>query len=399
VTGIGGIVDVAIGMSFVYLLLSLVCSGLNELWAWVFRLRAATLRDGIVSLLADPELEVLGDRIYAHPLIRSLTQQGGMGKLFNRAPLPSYIPSKTFVLALLDTLGDPGFGANPGRVLAAVTASLDKVPGDAKGASDLEALKNELTGKATLSADEGRKIADRIRAIANKLPDGESKKILLGLWQRADSIQGVRALLETMPDTGLRRQLELFLDEGSNDVAAYRQQLETWFDQGMERLSGVYKRRAQIISVVFGISIAFAVGVDSWGVANALMRDGALRQATLAAATEAVKNPPPSPAPGDTAATEASAPDAAEAIQQIATTLDTIDQLKLPVGWDYLCKGAKTAKAGPSLLERWYWPWRILGMVFTGLAVALGAPFWFDVLSKLINLRSTGPAPSKAPAK
>jgi len=34
----------------------------------------------------------------------------------------------------------------------------------------------------------------------------------------------------------------------------------------------------------------------------------------------------------------------------------------------------------------------------TGAAAAQGAPFWFDILKKLINVRSTGPKPEEKAA-
>jgi hypothetical protein len=39
------------------------------------------------------------------------------------------------------------------------------------------------------------------------------------------------------------------------------------------------------------------------------------------------------------------------------------------------------------------WLLKIIGLTITTLAVSLGAPFWFDVLKNLANMRSTGPAP------
>jgi hypothetical protein len=36
---------------------------------------------------------------------------------------------------------------------------------------------------------------------------------------------------------------------------------------------------------------------------------------------------------------------------------------------------------------------KILGLLVTVLAISLGAPFWFDLLNRLVNLRSTGKPP------
>jgi hypothetical protein len=44
-------------------------------------------------------------------------------------------------------------------------------------------------------------------------------------------------------------------------------------------------------------------------------------------------------------------------------------------------------------LWSWQFPLKVLGILLTSAAVALGAPFWFDALSKLGSLRSSGPPP------
>jgi hypothetical protein len=39
------------------------------------------------------------------------------------------------------------------------------------------------------------------------------------------------------------------------------------------------------------------------------------------------------------------------------------------------------------------WVIKVLGWIVTALAVSLGAPFWFDLLKKLVNIRSSGNQP------
>lgn len=85
------ILDVAIGLIFVYLVLSLAVTAANEFFAAAFKRRAVTLRLGVLNLLNDD----LTKRVYEHPLIRSL---------YRPKSLPSYIPSRSFAIALLDSL-------------------------------------------------------------------------------------------------------------------------------------------------------------------------------------------------------------------------------------------------------------------------------------------------------
>jgi len=54
--------------------------------------------------------------------------------------------------------------------------------------------------------------------------------------------------------------------------------------------------------------------------------------------------------------------------------------LGLPIGW--------TKENRPD--NAWGWGGKVFGLVVTGFALMLGAPFWFDTLSKLARLRATG---------
>jgi hypothetical protein len=85
------ILDLAIGLSFIYLLLALSCTTLNEMIASLLKLRPRNLEKGIARMLGDPALKTA---IYRHPLIKSLANAAGNS--------PSYIPPSKFALALLD---------------------------------------------------------------------------------------------------------------------------------------------------------------------------------------------------------------------------------------------------------------------------------------------------------
>src|SRR5215471_3393478 len=105
------IVDVAMGMVFVYLLLSLMCSAANELIELWLKNRATDLERGLRELLQDPDGSGLVQKVYNHPLISGLFEGDyqkvtlGMGKrMMGRVKLPSYIPSRTFALALMDII-------------------------------------------------------------------------------------------------------------------------------------------------------------------------------------------------------------------------------------------------------------------------------------------------------
>src|SRR5579862_6138311 len=112
------IVDVAIGLTFIFLLLSLMVTAANELIASSLKRRPATLWRGVVRLLGGEDTAA---NVYAHPLIAALTDEAWFK---NIAAKPSYISSRTFVTALLDTL------AQSGGIRAALDQRLVKDPHD-----------------------------------------------------------------------------------------------------------------------------------------------------------------------------------------------------------------------------------------------------------------------------
>ena len=91
----GPIIDVAIGLIFIYTLLSLICSSIQELVAGLFGLRSKNLEKGIENLLGECEAKEL----YLHPLVRNLSKEG---------KLPSYVRSATVAAALIDTVRSAG---------------------------------------------------------------------------------------------------------------------------------------------------------------------------------------------------------------------------------------------------------------------------------------------------
>jgi len=112
---ISAVIEVVIGLSFLYAVLSVIASCVNELVSSAFALRAKTLEKGVANLLANPEEAAA---IYEHHVIRSL---------FRSNRRPSYIPSETFALALLDTKVKPAVGVVTDQV-AAITSTIHDLP-------------------------------------------------------------------------------------------------------------------------------------------------------------------------------------------------------------------------------------------------------------------------------
>ncbi len=104
------IIEIVIGLAFIYLLLSLICTSLTELISRAFAMRSENLKKGIENLLAGTEEDAdkLGrkifDAFYLHPLIKRLSKRDSVVPIRRSKSLPSYIPSNIFARTLLDII-------------------------------------------------------------------------------------------------------------------------------------------------------------------------------------------------------------------------------------------------------------------------------------------------------
>jgi hypothetical protein len=118
------VLEVGIGLAFVYLFLSLLCSTINEqVIARFFNLRANTLQDGIKNMLADPQGDKLVNDLYDNPLIKGLSQNAASGK----PRKPSYIPADIFAVALMSTAVVQAYKKDPNTASIPIPKALELV--------------------------------------------------------------------------------------------------------------------------------------------------------------------------------------------------------------------------------------------------------------------------------
>jgi hypothetical protein len=187
--------------------------------------------------------------------------------------------------------------------------------------------------------------------------------------------KGAAALLTTSPL--LRQRLEVLIrqatvevTEAQSSVLALQHQVEQWFDDTMEHVTGWYKRNRQWAAFAIGLVIALLLNIDTLDIGITLWNQPALREALTAAAQEI----------GASGLPNAGATDPGTTVSQIEATLAS---LKIPIGW-------REAPKGMDILVK------AAGILFTALMAMQGAPFWFDLLDKVIPIRAAGAPPRKA---
>lgn len=410
------VLEVAIGMIFVYLLLSLLCSAVNEYIELKLQHRSKSLWRGI-QLLLNGEIEAgkdkpeinaaappqsgaqsqpgapppkldLASELYRHGLVRALFR--------DQHSLPSYIPSRTFALALWN--------------LASRRAG-------------------ELAEPSSPPASAGFTAAD---------------------------LKKIREVIDQLPNKELAQALGTLIDEAKGDFNKALKNVEDWYDGAMDRVSGWYKRRVQKHLIVIGCVAALLVNADSVNIAKSLIQDKALRDVVVASADDYLREQSDFTATSPDASADQAAPDAGTnaanandasgggadananvadsnaananaananaalgsagpgaARRAVATTPSTsptpapdpeakirrvrqqLYDLGLPIGWAFDKSYTQDPRGVPQGRE-WRTSsalgWLILklfGLFMTGLAISQGAPFWFDLLNKFMVVRST----------
>ena len=428
------LIETAIGLFFVFLLISLVSSQLVE-WIASYRgWRAKELEKAIRAMLHDPVIQknidkealILANKLYEHPLIESLARPGRK---------PAYIPAGKFALALFDVLLTAGTEASTiGRArvgleqiknhllstlpaaaeveLVELIAQIQKLIEDAKAAG----ATNETIASLSLSPRLNEEFNAFLRRYSISLSTlnalvqpliADSDLQLNQIYNAVIQLARSRPQLSQLVSS-LFSSMDTYLAQGESRLAAARRTVEQWFDDAMDRTSGWYKRSTQLWLGVVGLFLACILNVDTLSVATALWRDPTLRSNVV---EQAQKYQPV----GDESSLSTPA-EVAQAIRELNEALSR--DLQLPIGWKTEFYKLQPNESCVLLPQRSGDVWgiltkngcmqlkealpnqnagplaKLLGLILTAIAVSQGAPFWFDLLSKLSNPRGSGGVPA-----
>jgi len=487
------IIDIIIGLVFIYLTLSLLASEIQELIATVLQWRAEHLKKSIEVLISggsegakDPvqfqRVGQLAYSIYANPMIKDLNQGAKgvlsegfrsvthrMGNFYhavtgtknvfgNKSTGPSYIPAECFSASLLDTLKISSWLSSISKTrlerfknlqlaqikmigeslnlpdstkpiieqeLGWLTAEFNRVIEDYK--NDIGTLNNSLDrmseklgfyindSQVYLPETElaGREFQRQMAFVKARFDSEFEREALLGQLQpslshllntirksqetvaeiielKEDSLiyKQIQETLDSMPES-LKRSLYVLAqraEKGGGDaqeqLQRFQKEIEIWFDQSMERASGVYKRNAKGVAILLGTALAVAANADTINIINRLSKDSMLRSTVNLYAQQLVEK---------NAKTKL---DNLASLTKVQQDVDrALDQVALPFGW-----------SEPNRLERdrqgnLLWPAfmaKLFGWILSGLAISMGAAFWFEALNKIINIRNAGKKPPSA---
>jgi hypothetical protein len=451
-------VEVAIGIIFVWIVLSLTTIQIQEWVSTMLDKRAQDMEAAIHEMLANPNLKA---QFYDHPVIRGLTakkrkEPSKIPPWFYKYPilrgftkekrkLPSYIPSQQFALAMFDIAMTASTESS--LIQQGILKLRDDLQNDMKQPKD-QAIVTELNlladfARSAAATEAGTAITNKSLELLKAELGKFSKKhpeydgLIDGVFKEADRLKveigevlklqpkekgsalkdlrrGVAALSVISPEVhqalnALLLNVEEYVGQGETHLARARKNVENWFDDSMDRVSGVFKRYAQTMALVIGFLVALFLNVDSIDLTLYLWREPSIREALAQNATD-FQLP-----------TQILADNPEQALQDFR---NQFVGLSLPIGWglnrvptsafsDGNCQlfpgkeqmfgipvlGSNICITPPNSNNQANLAIKILGILLTALAARQGAPFWFDFLKRFVNLRGTGANPTEKEGK
>jgi hypothetical protein len=177
--------------------------------------------------------------------------------------------------------------------------------------------------------------------------------------------------IDNLPSRQLQEVARRLSNEASDTIEDLRANLERWYDDSMERVSGWYKRRVQFVLALIGLVLAIVLNADTMQIVGKLWSDQSVRAAVVAEADRVAQSDDP-----------------AADLEAVADRVDQLKSLDVPLGW-------KLEEGDPRDLPDGLrgWAGKVVGILLTALALMLGAPFWFDLLSRFARLRISGAPP------
>ncbi len=483
------VLDIALGLVFIFFVLSLLASEIQEIIGTLLQWRAEHLKQSIEVLLAGNErgeeasAQVLADALYQSPWIRSLDQEakGAIASSFRRISHfigrvyraitgqrnvfgagntsgPSYISSEAFANSLLERMqlgrlwqvvaNDRIYGFARDRILVPVTNILSDLRASTGNefllSTELQYLEQNIrqiiedfrAGLVLLDESMDRLVdcLDAfIRMASDVLPENnpltetflrrldyikrglastpaERKALLRKLRPNVaqlldifDAGSPIYSELSTLAQGGnteaqtmlsrleqatitpalrnslaaIARKVEVTADAARDEVQYFGHEVEKWFDRGMERATGVYKRNAKAVALMIGVGTAIAINADSFHIATRLAVDPVLRNSITQTADQVVTS------------TDG---DLEQNLQEVQTAVDNaLKEIPFPLGYNDMVVQQQMAAE-----ENWpipFVPRRFLGWLVSGFAISMGSTFWFNVLKKVINVRNSGDKP------
>jgi hypothetical protein len=328
------ILEVAIGLVMMWLVISVVTMEIQSWLGQALNTRAKFLQRSLLAMFKNEPALVA--QIYSHPAIKELGTFDRKGKYKK----PTYIPNEVFARVAMELL------VNTSKQSAFIAPEEISLKAMADGVKQVQAMNSDLN------------------------------ELMNHLFPGVDKVN----------------EASVSIEEIQEKLKQYQENVEKWFDNNMEKASIWYKQNALTTAFIIGLGVSLFFNVDTLNVIQKLWREPTIRQALVA---------------------QADIYELEEGVANITEVPGYFDSLAMPVGWTsvphsdpaactrlvtFSPQGEITYRAGnecrvlvniPPSYDLMGWFLKLLGLLISGLAARQGAPFWFDLLRKLVSIRGS----------
>jgi hypothetical protein len=190
-------------------------------------------------------------------------------------------------------------------------------------------------------------------------PVNFARAMLDSLQKGQIAFANLRPVLESIADPQVRQCLCGIYDRTNLSISDFESEVAKWFDSAADRISGSYKRQAQLWTFIFALMVSVFFNIDTYHVMKSLW----------------------------TVSTASMLHVQVFSMDQGANgALLSLNQL--PIGWHYLLKDQDSYLTAIM--------WAVPGWIVAATSALFGAPFWFGLLGKVAILRGAGDKPRSA---
>lgn len=197
---------------------------------------------------------------------------------------------------------------------------------------------------------------------------------ILGDIMDVNDRQKLKEKIDKLDEGGLKRMMQFMFRQSSNTGKTFLTELDRWFDEVMDRSSGWYRRSLKWWLFAVGLVLAGLFNVDTIQVYQSISTSAAVQNFLVEMASDFERTTSEVNGPNLNLSVE-------ESIDRLNAAVQRIEPLKSPLGL-----GWSDQDTGGSLP---WWLTKVAGLLITAIAVTFGAPFWYDLLKKLLSLRGS----------
>ena len=363
--------EIVIGLIFIFLLLSLFATTVQELLSSLIALRGKILLKAVTQLLEVDTAEGIGKaanselaKAFREKVKSSKVYQKYSGKFMGLKQLPSYLTAD--------------------QVTALISELMEKEAAEQEQLPTARGMAAEPVAPPMLTNMRQKDLQRNLSVILQGGQKMDTTVRSRGIFEQPQQSEEELASAETMVDKA---------------KAAFKKQ----YDEIMDRATGWYKKAVQAWLLAVGLLIAISFDADTFKIWNNLTHNPESRNELLALATTFVdegKMDTYAATPDSTSTDTMSVLDNQSRLKGLVDSLlyNEINKVPAPLGlgWDAsLSQQLQNSRyaEGNSML---FFIRKFFGWLITALAISLGAPFWFDMLQKVISIRNAGVRPQDA---